>query len=484
MKAFVLVLSLGSLGLGSLAVEAKPAPLLRLEDYLKAVESGDPETRAQTLQQEAGRLEASKASFGLSPDLISKITGQYTERQSFGSPITADNGKAIGAEFKIRQPTVIGLEIEPGVRFERWKYSGLNALGGGAIASDGYSDATLFINLRQPLWSGGFGRQKRAERDLLRAYARQSEMGGRARREARLLEAKRAYFTLVYYQDLLEVQGKATQDATSLERWTQKRASQNLTDESDALQARAQQQRRELDLRSTQKNYKEAARFFNSLRGISTDEVSEDLTSLDVLKKNLKVNENLVLATTTSSAATKVSQAALLAAKNQAQLNKESSRPKLDLYGTGEFSALKSKLSPALSGAFSGKDKGFLVGVELVLPLNVVGRWRAVKSDELKVQAAENSLAQTKIDEEQRKQNLLESISSLREQLKIAQVLEDTQRKKLDRERSRHRQGRSTTFQILSFQQDYSDIQAQRLGLELALLSQVSELELFSVMED
>lgn len=484
MKALVVLLSLGFLTLWSVATDAGSRPLLSLEEYLKAVEEKDPQTRAQTLQQEAGRLEASKANFGISPDLISKVTGHYTERQSFGSPITADNGKGLGAELKIRQPTVIGLEVEPGIRFERWKYSGLSSLAGAPIAGDSYSDATLFINLRQPLWSGGFGRQKRAERDLVRALASQSEFAGRAGREARLWEAKRAYFTLVYFQNLLEVQGKAAQDATALEKWTQKRANQNLTDESDALQSRAQQQRRELDLASTQKNYKEAARYFNSLRGLVSDEVVENLAPMENLKKNLVASEKLAASAANISAAAKASQASLLAAQNEARLNKEISRPKLDLFGTGEFSALKSKLSPAIGGAFAGKDKGLLVGLEMVLPLNVMARWRAVKSDELKVQAAENSLAQTRIDENQRKQNLLESISSLREQVKIAQVLEDTQKKKLQLERARHRQGRSTTFQILSFQQDYSDIQAQRLGLELALLTQISELELFSVMEE
>jgi len=62
---------------------------------------------------------------------------------------------------------------------------------------------------------------------------------------------------------------------------------------------------------------------------------------------------------------------------------------------------------------------------------------------------------------------LNESFSEAKVQLDLAQKLENIQRMKLDAERNRLHQGRTVTYQVLLFEQDY--LVAELNGFEVKL---------------
>jgi outer membrane protein TolC len=57
--------------------------------------------------------------------------------------------------------------------------------------------------------------------------------------------------------------------------------------------------------------------------------------------------------------------------------------------------------------------------------------------------------------------------------------MESAQRAKLENERVRLRQGRATTYQVLLFEQDYSQAQVSRVMTATELLSLKTQLKLY-----
>jgi outer membrane protein TolC len=73
----------------------------------------------------------------------------------------------------------------------------------------------------------------------------------------------------------------------------------------------------------------------------------------------------------------------------------------------------------------------------------------------------------------------VEQSRQLAKQLGLVKNLENIQKLKLDEERKKLNQGRSTTFQVLSFEQDYNNARAQRLSVELGAQQFISNLRMF-----
>jgi outer membrane protein TolC len=67
----------------------------------------------------------------------------------------------------------------------------------------------------------------------------------------------------------------------------------------------------------------------------------------------------------------------------------------------------------------------------------------------------------------------------LSQQLRIVRELESIQKNKADLERTKYNNGRSTTYQALTFEQDYINSRIQRISLELQLRKFINSLELY-----
>lgn len=123
-------------------------------------------------------------------------------------------------------------------------------------------------------------------------------------------------------------------------------------------------------------------------------------------------------------------------------------------------------------------DSGY-VGLMFTMPLNFsaasdanAGARRLKESAEMNEQNLIYTQDQDWVD---LKQKLLESKATL----KIARSMELAQKAKLDNERARLRQGRTTTYQVLLFEQDYSNAQSSRILAATQIIALQSQLKLY-----
>lgn len=75
--------------------------------------------------------------------------------------------------------------------------------------------------------------------------------------------------------------------------------------------------------------------------------------------------------------------------------------------------------------------------------------------------------------------NTVDQAETLAQQLKIVRDLETVQKNKADLERSKYNNGRSTTYQVLMFEQDYVNSRNQKINLELQVRKFLTSLELY-----
>ncbi len=99
----------------------------------------------------------------------------------------------------------------------------------------------------------------------------------------------------------------------------------------------------------------------------------------------------------------------------------------------------------------------------------------------LQIKSAELRLARQRFLAEQDWQNLVLSFEEAKERLTAAEELEAGQRAKLDHERRRQLNGRSTLFQVLTYENDYSDAQSIRLATLAELLQIAAQMKLYGV---
>ena len=75
--------------------------------------------------------------------------------------------------------------------------------------------------------------------------------------------------------------------------------------------------------------------------------------------------------------------------------------------------------------------------------------------------------------------DLTQKFHDVKKRLLISQKMEAIQKEKWSYELDRHRQGRTTTYQVIMFEQDYTNAYSSRLRIEADLLRLFTQLKTF-----
>jgi len=93
--------------------------------------------------------------------------------------------------------------------------------------------------------------------------------------------------------------------------------------------------------------------------------------------------------------------------------------------------------------------------------------------------AAQLGLAQKQYEEKQQWTELSERLKEAKERFELAQVMESAQKEKLEYERKRLKQGRTTTFQQLVIEQEYTLSGLLRVKAAAEVLQTRAQLKLY-----
>jgi outer membrane protein TolC len=273
------------------------------------------------------------------------------------------------------------------------------------------------------------------------------------------------------------IQDEALTQAQAIHGYVQKKARMRLGETSDALQASGLVALRRLALKGAQSEEQAALKAFNTAQGRPEEEPVGELQALPYLEL-----ATLELPGRRPADRPDVAQAQAQAALAEAtaRADEERNKPQLEAFGSYAMGARGTDYDSSQRALRAGDHDATTVGLRFSAPLDVVSSYRARAAARLAAQAQEEQLHQRMTQQESDWKVLVQQIRDIQESVVLAQQLVDAQSAKLVDARERLKDGRATTYEVLSYEQDQSQAKLQGLQLAAQLLELRGQLRLYS----
>jgi len=460
---------------------ASAADHLNLDGYLAAVKSGNSGIKGSMESKEAGELRSTEGKLLLAPTLYSNIQVVRDAKLPPSLLILFDSQVSQTYSLGVSQLTTFGLQAK--LHYDLFYQYYVNPVAtftlpsGGSLVPNAYAVASPVLELTQSLWSNGMGRATQATQEQVEAQALASSYNASYQTKVMLTQAEATYWRLALARQVVAVQKEALDRANKIYSWNAEKARLHLRDNADVLQAEALAKNRELDLLSARNEERAAARAFNTIRGVSNEEVKETLD---------EITSEMIAKLQTPKRATvrddvKAAQQNVRGTIAGATLASEKDLPTLDVFGSlsmnGQTNTIATQISDTLGNSFTNRP-GQTLGIRLSMPISGV-RSKVLEGWQKEHIAAEKTLDQKFFEQEQSWKDLVENLGDQRKQLDLASTLEQVQKAKLENERSRYKSGRTTTYQVLLFEQDFLYAELARIRNQAGVLNTIAQMKLF-----
>jgi outer membrane protein TolC len=470
MKTLILALILSLHSISSWSAE-----MLSLNDYLTEVKSGHEGFKAAMESMAGSELRKDEYSLYISPGIFASAS-HGSDAKPFSPPFVSYS-KVIADVYSIgvTQATTFGLSAKLSYNFAYYNFVGLNNPSTGSALPPYYTGSPT-LELTQSLWKNGFGSEVRATMNASQAGNLANQYAQSFRGKQILSEAEAYFWRLVSARQILQVQQEALERAQKIYDWNARRAKVQLTDKSDLLQSEAAFEARKLEMQAAQDEEKAAALSFNMSRGKTGDAVAEKLTPIsEEWIDKLKVPTREKMRDDVKAA----EQNQILAISN-ASLSVDKASPTLDLFGNfGLNSQEFGGADAAFSNSFKTDRPTYTFGVRFSAALAPFTAVRAREGWRREQLAAEITLQRRLFEQEQDWTNSSRVFEENKRKLVFARKIEAIQKTKANHERDRLKQGRTTTYQMLLFEQDSAQAQLATIRAQSEVLRIYSQLKLF-----
>lgn len=441
------------------------AGVLTLEEYLQQIQQKNGGFQSARASSAGGLARSHEGSLVLSPTLFSEVRLSRDDSYNLINPGftgVINNYYTVG----IRQQTSFGLSGT--LSYDLNYYSAPRA---NLHEQIGHPQ----IQLTQSLWRNGFGSEAQAGLALAESSALASHFGQSYAAKNILADAETVYWRLSLARENVLVQKDAVERAQRTYDYQARRARLHLTDDSDSLQASAAFETRKLLLQSATDEERSAQRAFNFARGAAVETVAEEVSPLDIeLVTQLTPPKREGVRDDVKAA----EQTARSTAAN-AQLGIDRDSPTLDIYGSYALSGYGSGVGTAIGDSFKSDYPTKAIGVRFSTPLAVGAGSGARRGWILEREAADVSYQRKLLEQEYDWNDLNQRFTDAQRSLKLARSIEVAQGKKLNYERGRLTRGRTTTLQVLIFEQDLASAQFARMQSEAAVLQILARMKTF-----
>ncbi len=453
-----------------LTIISAQAKDLTIDNFLTQVQANHAGFKASQTAQEGADLRSKGAALLTLPQL--ELTAQTGVDERPPSNIALGDYKSSqAAQIAISEQTSFGTKAK--LKYD-WMFQNTEHASGSFLPVPEYYTASPSIEISQSLWRNGFGSETRAQKNAIQAEAKSKHFEENFKAKTYMMEAKNVFLNLYFTRQTMAAIQESLNLSGKLKQWAQGRASTNLGDRSDFLQTKTVYESRQLDLSRAQLEEKTLSRYFNSLRGVDSDTVTEQLARPQVYfykKENLdesKYRDDV-----------KSAIEGLKAAKSESLINKESNKPTLDIYGSYSLNGLDIESQKAISSSFESNHPAYAVGIRFSMPLALEKSSDVRMGYEKEALAADLYLQRKYLEQERDFKSLQSKIDNTLERMRLAKTLEASQKEKLEAEKKRHAKGRTTLFQVLQFEQEYVDSQLNMIKTESDYHTLMNELQLY-----
>ncbi|MBI2520817.1 MAG: TolC family protein [Bdellovibrio sp.] len=393
------------------------------------------------------------------PTAAPAFQGSETIRKTFQSGLTHQFqfGAKASLSYNISETTIIG--ASPAL-----------------LPESNFFDMAPAFELTQSLWKNWLGRETKANEEIIEAQVNLINNSEKYRFKQLLMSAEINYWRLALAQKTVKVQAESLERSSKIKDWNYARFHKGLADESDYLQSTSALTAREIDYQTALMEERSATRAFNTLRESEDEIVREEL--------RIPQEEELLALPIPKRVGNREDVEASLAQKKllqaQAVLGEERNTPVLELYGSYSLNGRADTSAPAMSQSLGQDHPATVVGVRFNTPLDIANFTDNKKGYAHEILAAQYNYERKLIEQEREWEDLVNRFKDYQDRLLLIQKMEQAQKEKLAKEKVRLNRGRSTTFQILQFEQDYANAQLLKLKNQADLITTYAQLKLFS----
>ncbi len=447
------------------------AETLSLKGYLGQVKSQNQSVQGSQLASEGARERENEADLLYTPQLFVNVGAIYDQRPVLQPNFQPTLTRATQVSFGVMKQWDFGFSAKLAENVTATRLVANPAV----FPQPNYIDTSPSLEISQSLWRNGFGAETRAQSDAIQAGLLATRYVESYKVKAQLAGAEGAYWRLVLAREFVTISKETLVRAGKLKEWASGRTKMDLADKADFLQADAAYRLRELELKGVLDDARSAARAFNLSRGVDSDEVKETLDPLDEEQlKNLEPPKREALRDDVKAA----QQQEKIAAAN-AEAGKQKNSPTLDLAMNLSLNGRDAGMGDSLSESFGTQHPYAMVGLKFATPLDFGLISRNKAGYEKERQGAELNYKRKVLEQDSEWKNLADQLADRRARLELTRQMETAQKMKVEYERDRLKRAKTTTYQVLTFEEDYANSRRMRLKIEGEILGIVAQMKTF-----
>jgi outer membrane protein TolC len=446
---------------------------LSLNDFLKQVETKNQSMSAARLSVEAAEAKAQEGKLIFRPNIFAQAQSSIDKKPTTNKLAQGDRTDYTFFTAGLTEQFAYGLQGKIGYNYSHTKI--FNASTSFLPISD-FRDGVATLELSQSLWRNFWGREAKSQESIITSQSLASKHTENYKMKVTFAQAESAYWSLSQVRKIVKVQKESLERAQKIREWNQNRLKNGLAESSDFLQSDANYKAREYELKSTLQDLKNLERTVNSYRGIDSEVFNEDLESVNSSKlKSLTLPAKADLRDDTK-AALELQKIA----KANAALAIEKNKPTFEIYGSYAMNGRNVIGSEAISQSLSTNHDTKAIGLRFVAPLDFHTTSNNITGYQKDQVAAEENFQRKLFDQDQQWNDLVSRFEDARMKLSLVEKIEEAQKIKASNERDRLSKGRTVTFQVLNFEQDYAQSELTRIQNETNILNIYSQLKIFS----
>lgn len=446
---------------------------LSLDDFLKQVTEKNQSITASKLIAESADNRADEGKLIFRPNVFAQAQAASDKKPTTNVNAQGDRTDHNFFTVGLIQQFNFGLQGKLGYDFSHTQiYNASPAF----LPQSDFHDGVARLELTQSLWRNFWGKETRSQETIITGQAQANKHGENFKVAATLAQAESLYWSLSQLRKVVIVQKESLERAQKIRSWNQRRLSSGLAESSDFLQSDANFKAREYELKSSLQDVKNLQRATNSLRGIDSDLFTEELESVNSKYiKSLSLPPKAELRDDTKAALEiqKISKAS-------AELSIEKNKPVFEVYGAYALNGRDKERNQAISKSFKSDHDTKAIGVRFVAPLDFGTTGDNISGYKKEQIAAEQNFQRKLFEQEQQWSDLTSKFEDAKIKLSLVEKIEEAQKIKASNERDRLNKGRTVTFQVLNFEQDYAQSELLRIQSETNILNIYAQLKTFS----
>jgi outer membrane protein TolC len=423
--------------------------ILSLEELLERVEKDNEDQQVASLRLEAKEADIISRDLVLAPQLKSEIGLSRDNRVGFGSRPSSHSQYL---QVSVTKPFESGTTVAMSSGMERANAQGF---AGPAYATD------WEILLTQSLWRDQFGRMtslRRQEESLERKTLGWEIL---LQRQRRLLAVEEAYWDLLEAMKNQETLKENLSQSQKIESWLKQRVRRSAAEAVDLLQVKALSAQRKLELaKSEDAIFQARLQLSNLAPGLGSGDWQprmEELGQQRELSSLLASNGNQAhgdLQSTPTRLEILTGEATLKQAQLSAERIAEEALPDLQVFLQHGHGGAREPWVESWSDTLGVRQTGTSIGLQLsmILDADLLGQ----RDTAARLSAAASALEVAAIRRQSQLswQEIARQANALQERITQVETWVKLEKQKAREERKRFEQGRSTTFQVISFEVD------------------------------